>query len=574
MKTKYKYLILILVTVLTSVFVYDYIEENKPVVVNDNLFKTQSDVEEKILNDNNYSISNPKVILNPYKISPLTALVIFKTNDLASVTVTIKGKNDDGDIVHTFVPNKTHYISIYGLYPDYENTVIIKASSEEKVLKIKTDKLPDFIKNSSVFESNYDDFYFTTSDEINGYPVAYDKNGNVRWYLTRPFSYDFTRLENGYILLGSDSLMKDPYYSSGLVEMDLLGKVYFEYKTPGGYYRDVYEKIDGNLILLSNDFSSNTLEDVIVEIDRNTGDVIKKFDFSKLFKGQQDNWLALNSLSYDMKTNSIVTVGSKKNMITNIDYNTGEINWIIAEKIDNEYKKYLLKASDNVEYPINPSSVILLDEDSIAYINSINNEKHLIIYDIDPVERIFKETKNYNLGVCDGTANMDYIGGKFIITLENSIRILSNNELTTIMKTSSSLYSAKTSSIYAGDMYLLGNGSSLGHTGITPTVKDHSVIFHKKDDSVFKTYNLNLSADVNRLVVSGTFKKSDKVQIILDNVLSKKTYDVDIMNGNETASGKMETTTYINKEGIYGKYYIYLKINGVNYKLCKYAMMS
>ena len=46
------------------------------------------------------------------------------------------------------------------------------------------------------------------------------------------------------------------------------------------------------------------------------------------------------------------------------------------------------------------------------------------------------------------------------------------------------------------------------------------------------------------------------------------------MNGNETASGKMETTTYINKEGIYGKYYIYLKINGVNYKLCKYAMMS
>ena len=574
MKTKYKYLLLILVTVLASIFIYNYIEENEMVASKEDLLKIQADAEDEILGDTDYNISNPKVILNPYKISPLTALVIFKTNDLAAVTITVKGKDGDKDIVNTFVPSKEHFLSIYGLYPNFENTVIIRASSEEKILKIKTDDLPQNIKNSNVYESNSDDFYFTTSRSIDGQPVAFDKNGNVRWYLTKSFSYDFTRLENGYVLLGNNNLMKDPYYSSSLVEMDLLGKLYFEYNVPGGYYKDVYEKTDGNLILLSNDFSSGSLEDIIVEIDRNTGEIVKSFDLSKLFGSKTGDWISLNSLSYDDKTNSIVCAGDKENMIINIDYSTGELNWIIADRIDNEYQKYLLKGANGVEYPNSPSSVILTDEGNIAYINSVNGEKHLVVYDVNTIDRTFVENENYNLGTSDEKTNMEYDNGDFLITLGNTIKKLSNNELTTVMKTSDNLYSTKASGIYAGDMFLKGNGVRLGHTGITPTVKDHNVIFHKKDDSVFKTYDLDLSVSANRLTVKGTFKKSDKVQIILDNVLSKKTYDVDVLGGNETVSGKMETSTYINKEGVYGKYYIYLKINGVNYKLCKYVIMS
>ena len=160
MKTKYKYLLLIIVTILASIIIYNYIEENKPVKKMEDLLKIQGDADKDTLGDTNYTIENPKVIVNPYKISPLTALVVFKTSDLAAVTVTVKGKDDDKDIVNTFVPSKEHLLSIYGLYPDYENTVIIKASSSEKILKIKTGKLPDKIKNALTYESNSDDFYF------------------------------------------------------------------------------------------------------------------------------------------------------------------------------------------------------------------------------------------------------------------------------------------------------------------------------------------------------------------------------------------------------------------------------
>ena len=34
-------------------------------------------------------------------------------------------------------------IPIYGLYADFDNTVVIKSEGKEKILHIKTDKLPD-----------------------------------------------------------------------------------------------------------------------------------------------------------------------------------------------------------------------------------------------------------------------------------------------------------------------------------------------------------------------------------------------------------------------------------------------
>lgn len=570
MKTKYKYLILIIVTILASVVIYNYVEENTSVVVNEDILNVQADISDEIASDTNYSISSPKVILNPYEISPLTALVVFKTNDLASATVTVKGKDNDEDIVNTFQPSKEHFISVYGLYPDYENTVIINCSGEETVLKIKTDKLPDGVKSSIAYENDSDDFYFTTSDDVNGFPVAYDSKGNVRWYLTKSYGFDFTRLSNGYILLGNSDLMKEPYYSSSLVEMDLLGKIYYEYTVPLGYHHDVYEKVDGNLIVLSN--NSSMKEDVVIEIDRNTGEIVKNFNLSKLFNED----MPLTSVLYDGETNSILVTPKDKGMIINIDYNTGEINWIIGNEnsVSDKYKKYLLTASNDVELPIRPEAITLVNGSKFAYVNTKNNENHLVVYSVNTSDRTFEEVDNYNLGAASKNSNLEYDNNSFIVTGDNTISILNDDELTTIMKASSNLYSAKATKMYAGDMFLLEHGQRLGTTGITPTVADHSVLLHKKDDSIFKQYNLDLSVDSKRLTVKGSFKKNDKVQIVLDNVLSKKTYDVDVLGGVETISGKMETSTYINKQGVYGKYYIYLKINGVNYKLGKYVMMS
>ncbi len=575
MKSKYKYLILIAITILASIGIYEYIEAATPVDTEEDIIAYQANRESEILSNTNYSIDNPNVILDPYNISPLTAIVVFQTSDLSTATITVKGKDGDKDITNTFLPSKTHILPIYGLYPDYENTIIISSSGEEKTLTIQTNPLPEDLKNGKSLDSdNENEFFFTTSE--NGKPVGYDKNGNIRWYLNKNYKWDFMRLSNGHILMGNDHLMSAPYYSTGLVEMDMLGKVYFEYNIPGGYHHDVYELSNGNFLVASNNFGSGTIEDYIVEIDRNTGEIVKNIDLYDLMPNDDGaDWFKMNSLVYDASTNSITIAGSNKDMLLNIDYASGEINWIIAEKASKKYEKYLLKANGEVTLPSNPQGLVLTGNNKFAFING-GDENHLIEYEVNLNNKTFKETKNINLNDSADNVNLDYRDNTFIVNQDNVLKKITNDEVTSIIETDHNIYSTSYMNMYAGDVYIVGSGQRLGSMGVTETTKNTSILFWKTDNSVFDKYNLNIYKDINRLVINGTFKKSDDVKIILDNVLDKKTYDVIIsetpyINDNKKDNEKVNVSYYINEDEMAGKYYIYLKINGTTYKLQKYV---
>ena len=575
MKSKYKYLILIAITILASIGIYEYIEAATPVDTEEDIIAYQANRESEILSNTNYSIDNPNVILDPYNISPLTAIVVFQTSDLSTATITVKGKDGDKDITNTFLPSKTHILPIYGLYPDYENTIIISSSGEEKTLTIQTNPLPEDLKNGKSLDSdNENEFFFTTSE--NGKPVGYDKNGNIRWYLNKNYKWDFMRLSNGHILMGNDHLMSAPYYSTGLVEMDMLGKVYFEYNIPGGYHHDVYELSNGNFLVASNNFGSGTIEDYIVEIDRNTGEIVKNIDLYDLMPNDDGaDWFKMNSLVYDASTNSITIAGSNKDMLLNIDYASGEINWIIAEKASKKYEKYLLKANGEVTLPSNPQGLVLTGNNKFAFING-GDENHLIEYEVNLNNKTFKETKNINLNDSADNVNLDYRDNTFIVNQDNVLKKITNDEVTSIIETDHNIYSTSYMNMYAGDVYIVGSGQRLGSMGVNETTKNTSILFWKTDNSVFDKYNLNIYKDINRLVINGTFKKSDDVKIILDNVLDKKTYDVIIsetpyINDNKKDNEKVNVSYYINEDEMAGKYYIYLKINGTTYKLQKYV---
>lgn len=570
MKSKYKYLILIILTILSSYAIYTYVEANQIVETKEDILTYQTNKEETFLNSENYTLNNPNIILNSYDISPLTALVVFETNDLTAVQITVKGKDGDDDITNTFTPARVHTLPIYGLYSDYENTVIIKSGNETKEIKIKTEKLPDSIKNTETYNQiDTNDFYFTMTND--GYPTAYDKNGNVRWYLTKNYKWDITRLNNGHILLGSDTSVGSDY-SSSLVEMDLLGKVYSEYNLKGGYHHDVYELDSGNLLVATNNFDGGTVEDYIVEIDRTTGEIIKEFDLYDLIpNGGKNNWFGLNSIEYDSKTNSILVTGSKKNMIIDIDYASGEINWIIGDKVNKKLKKYLLTNEGEVNFP-NSSESIILSDDNIAFISHENDGSYLISYNVDVNDRTFKQNKHIKLSDNkDNNFKLSYndeIG--YIVSSSDKI-IIVDEDATDVLKTSN-ICSAKLTHLYDADIYIAGRGQRLGSLGVSKTTKNTNILFHKADDSIYEKYNLNLYKDVNRLVVSGKFKKTDEVQIILDNVFDKKTYNVSMSSYTSDKSGKyVNTETYINEDELSGKYYIYIKINDTVYKLHKYV---
>lgn len=237
---------------------------------------------EVYFNGYGYSLDNPNIIINPYGNSPLTGIVMFETSDYSEVSISV-----NGDINYTFSRNKHHIIPIYGLYADYDNTIVLRSEGKEKVINIKTDKLPDDF-GEVLCDGNYS-FY-------NGnYPYASDNNGNVRWYLNKKYYGNITVYKDN-IIIGNDSYTEDNH-STGIYRMNFLGKVYGEYLLSDDYYgNSIYD--DGNIYALSKN---------IVMIDSQTGTI------SNL--GKNDNYSYINVIDGNVivgKEDKFYSVKDKK----------------------------------------------------------------------------------------------------------------------------------------------------------------------------------------------------------------------------------------------------------------------
>ena len=390
---------LLIVLILVGLFI-DYNDKNtnnKSVEIVTSMIEEQRELEVGF-KTKGYTIDNPNIIVNPYGNSPLTALVLFETKERVEPTITIKGKDKLSTFTHTFDKSKKHYLSIYGLYADYENEVVIEYNNGDNVISktitIKTDKLPDNMilptRVNADKENLGNELYFYTPSST-GYTCAYDVNGDVRWYLTNYALWKIDRLKNGHLLVSTERLVNSPYYMTGLYEMDLLGRIYKEYSLEGGYHHDYYEMSNGNLLIASDDFynEDGTVEDYIVELDRLTGEVVKTFDLKDILNmhdGQSENWTSYdwfhnNSVWYDKNTNSITLSGRHQDAVINIDYDNGKLNWIIGEPTNwsDEYQKYFFKPveSQEFEWQWSQHAAMVTPEGYIFILDNGNNKSKI-----------------------------------------------------------------------------------------------------------------------------------------------------------------------------------------------------
>ena len=103
--------------------------ENVKYVLQNHMIQRQKESEDQIrrnISENKYTYDAPLVVLNPYIVNPLAALIYFETEKECPVTITITGKEAKGDIRHTFPKAKCHFLPIVGLYENYENTIEIE----------------------------------------------------------------------------------------------------------------------------------------------------------------------------------------------------------------------------------------------------------------------------------------------------------------------------------------------------------------------------------------------------------------------------------------------------------------
>ena len=256
--------------------------------------ETDNMIEEKL--NYSYTLEKPCVLINPYKISPLSALIIFDTEEDTEVQIFI---NDM--YISTVKSSKKHIIPIYGLYANANNYVKLKTKDKEKTINIKTNSYDNSIDSNRLNSINENErlYIFSNSNNKDNTIRAFDKDSNLMFYL-----------KFGYI--------------SGIKYDDNHFNIAYNAKRD---LRPINLEIDylGRIFSISTDIS---------DMNNNFSKAIKYIDFivnAKMYDGSYDisqngDYLTFN---FDKDIDSILLI--KKDSYYTYEYNIADKDYI---KID------------------------------------------------------------------------------------------------------------------------------------------------------------------------------------------------------------------------------------------------
>lgn len=349
--------------------------------------KMDADIQ-KELSQKQYTVEDPLVLVNPYGISPLSALISFSTQESTQACITVKGKDKYTTFSKCFNDRtKNHLIPVYGLYfgkNDIVLTIKDKNQSKEYPLEIETEKMPINMKvniQKINAEKIKPGLTFTTPGVIvneGSYAYAFDANGDIRWILTDPIMGKMSPLHvlnDGTLMMGSEE--HDPKYTvayKSLYELDLMGKIHHKIQAEDDIQHDIVKLPNGNYLALVNATGKPTIADCVVELTPDNK-VVDRFDIDKIlgvederitplvdhylyhdnYKREKMDAMHLNSLNYDPEDDSIIMTGRFFNFLLKIDRKTKQVKWILANPINTWIKPHLrdklLKPTDkNFDY--------------------------------------------------------------------------------------------------------------------------------------------------------------------------------------------------------------------------------
>lgn len=343
----------------------------------------QNELEAKLLNllaTGQYMLDNPYVQLNPYGNSPLTAVVLFRTNEPMCINVKVVGKTKEAEVEGKFPEyTREHVIPIYGLYADFLNTVLIIGSTKrgkkkEKVIRIQTEALQGEFANINIttyigdvkrYEPGMNFCY--TGLECKGMKMAYDINGDIRWYFTEIFTEPSLYLESSVWFVRESEELRE-LLEGMYCEYTLLGQIKSAIRIPYWVHHDIYFTRRGTLYILIN--SEDTAHDAAIEVDYETGEIIHYYNYKKMFMRTRntselytnDDWLHMNAIVEH--NGDIIVSGNTQSTIMKHDRD-GNIKWILADPIG--YTTYwknlaLTPIGEDFEYCYNQHAIEVLPD--------------------------------------------------------------------------------------------------------------------------------------------------------------------------------------------------------------------
>jgi arylsulfate sulfotransferase len=345
-------------------------------------------------------LSAANIQLDPNGTSPLSAELEFTAPVAGVATVTVEGKGIDGvPIAHTFGAAATAFkVPVLGLYSNYINRIVVEfdagsQGSTRDVIEIATAPLanpPQVEIISNDLPADDSSVYLFANQQI-----AFDQRGEVRWVFTGDAFQIFRKLADGSFLA---SVAEAPirYHTPKFAAYSMLGEKLNEYAVPNYMHHDVRQLPWGNYLVAGNssliDFDTNGVpeEDIVVEIDAESGSVVKTWDFNLILdparptfpdNSRPDDWLHINSVVYDSFDDSIIITGRSQSVVAKVDYETGDLRWILAEPElwPLMLADKLLTPVDSDGDPVDPTSVDFWPYGMHAAL--VRSADHVAVYD-------------------------------------------------------------------------------------------------------------------------------------------------------------------------------------------------
>ena len=272
-----------------------------------------------------YTFEEPYVAINPYQKAPLVAVVKFPTEKKSRISIRVKGKEGSPDITHTFKDfNIEHEIPVFGLYPNYENKVVLTATTEDGATKesVITIKMGNVSLNHQWIMTNKKDDSFNYYAGYDGW--VYDEKGDLRYFFDAAGWGNVQYFKNhAYI-----------EYPNQIKKFTLIGKEVKVYTYPKGFWGYVHGfgfKPNGNLLVfgtfegtkaLIDGEKRETHRDQLIEFDGQTGKVINQYDLAEMINPDRSliikssfidygkvDWAHTNGIDYDEKNKAILVSG-------------------------------------------------------------------------------------------------------------------------------------------------------------------------------------------------------------------------------------------------------------------------
>ena len=301
---------------------------------------------------------------NPTGNAPLSSWVNITSNSPVSVDMRVIGKNGPlSDVTQSFSEVSTdHRIPVHGLYPEYLNKIEFTYHNSDgqvtaiDTFEIQTNTISDLFPETEIVvrdEARMEPGFHLVPNRSTynpNLPFIIDPFGDIRWvldYTGHPvlglLGYDvgMERLENGNFYFGD-------WHTDAIYEVDLFGDIINQWNLLDiGYYfhHQVQEKPDGNFLVTASREGSRhqnggiTVEDYVIEIDRQTGALINEWDLKESLDewrvsldnklGQQPiDWAHVNAVTW-LPADSSIIISCRVQGVFKLGYNN-ELIWVLG----------------------------------------------------------------------------------------------------------------------------------------------------------------------------------------------------------------------------------------------------